>query len=134
MNFSELLKRSLHARQRRNQGPGFRSRGNSEQSQQRVKALLAKRSRTQPTNQPTCGSVFKNPPGGYAARLIEQSGLKGYAIGGACVSEKHANFIVNTGTASAADIENLIAYIAAEVERRQGIQLQTEVCIVGEKL
>ncbi|MDD2800276.1 MAG: UDP-N-acetylmuramate dehydrogenase, partial [Methylococcales bacterium] len=66
-------------------------------SQQKIKNLLEHRAKTQPTNQPSCGSVFRNPPDDFAARLIEQSGLKGYAIGGACVSEKHANFIVNTG-------------------------------------
>jgi UDP-N-acetylmuramate dehydrogenase len=108
--------------------------GNAVESQQKIKTLLAKRSLTQPTNLPTCGSVFKNPPGDYAARLIEACGLKGFAIGGACVAEKHANFIVNTGTASAADIEDLILHVADVVARNHGIQLQTEVCIVGEKL
>jgi UDP-N-acetylmuramate dehydrogenase len=105
--------------------------GETESSQQKIKALLEKRALTQPTNQPTCGSVFKNPPGDYAARLIEQTGLKGYTIGGACVSEKHANFIVNTGTASAADIESLIDYIQTQVKAQQGVCLQTEVCKVG---
>ncbi|MDD1612608.1 MAG: UDP-N-acetylmuramate dehydrogenase, partial [Methylococcaceae bacterium] len=79
--------------------------GDTEASQQKIRELLDRRGRTQPTNQPSCGSVFKNPPGDHAARLIEQAGLKGFAIGGACVSEKHANFIVNTGKAKAADIE-----------------------------
>lgn len=101
-------------------------------SQQKIKKLLEHRAKTQPTNQPSCGSVFRNPPDDFAARLIEQSGLKGYAIGGACVSEKHANFIVNTGKATAADIESLIRYVQQEVEQQQGVKLQTEVCMVGE--
>ncbi len=105
--------------------------GQTQESQQRIKALLEKRNLTQPTNQPTCGSVFKNPPGDYAARLIELSGLKGYTIGGARVSDKHANFIVNTGTATAADIETLIAYIQTQVQAQHGVCLQTEVCKVG---
>jgi len=108
--------------------------GDASVSQQKIKSLLEQRAKTQPTNQPSCGSVFKNPTGDFAARLIEQSGLKGYAIGGACVSEKHANFIVNTGNATAADIESLINYVQREVEHQQGISLQTEVCMVGEAL
>jgi UDP-N-acetylmuramate dehydrogenase len=105
--------------------------GDTAASQQKIKGLLEKRAATQPTNQPSCGSVFKNPQGDYAARLIEQTGLKGYAIGGACVSEKHANFIVNTGNATAADIEALIYYVQERVEQQQGVVLQTEVCMVG---
>ena len=101
--------------------------------QQQIKQLLAQRSKTQPTNQPTCGSVFKNPEHDYAARLIEVSGLKGYRIGGACVSEKHANFIINTGKATATDIEKLINYVRDEVEKQQGQRLQPEVCMVGNK-
>ncbi len=110
------------------------TKGESEISMQKIKALLEKRALTQPTNKPTCGSVFKNPPGDYAARLIEASGLKGYAIGGACVSKKHANFIENTGKATAADIEKLIDFVRRQVNELQGIILQTEVCTVGEKL
>jgi len=108
--------------------------GDTAASQQKIKGLLEKRGATQPTNQPSCGSVFKNPQGDYAARLIEQTGLKGYAIGGACVSEKHANFIVNTGNATAAEIEALIYYVQDKVEQQQGVVLQTEVCMVGEAL
>ncbi|MGR9013281.1 MAG: UDP-N-acetylmuramate dehydrogenase [Gammaproteobacteria bacterium] len=108
--------------------------GDTTLSQQKIKSLLEKRAATQPTNQPSCGSVFKNPEGDYAARLIEQSGLKGYSIGGACVSEKHANFIVNTGNATAADIEALIYYVQEKVEQQQGVVLQTEVCMVGVKI
>lgn len=107
--------------------------GATETSQQKIKALLEHRAQTQPTNQPSCGSVFKNPPGDFAARLIEQSGLKGYAIGGALVSPKHANFIVNTGNATAADIENLIYYVQKQVKEQQGVELHTEVCMVGEQ-
>ncbi|TAK60330.1 UDP-N-acetylmuramate dehydrogenase [Methylobacter sp.] len=106
--------------------------GDTAASQDKIKGLLEKRGATQPTNQPSCGSVFKNPEGDYAARLIEQTGLKGYAIGGACVSEKHANFIVNTGNATAADIEALIHYVQEQVKQQQGVVLQTEVCMVGE--
>jgi UDP-N-acetylmuramate dehydrogenase len=105
--------------------------GDTKESQQKIKGLLEKRGATQPTNQPSCGSVFKNPPGDYAARLIEQTGLKGCAIGGACVSEKHANFIINTGNATAADIEGLIQYVRDKVEQQHGVVLQTEVCMVG---
>jgi len=106
--------------------------GDAVASQQKIKGLLERRAKTQPTNQPSCGSVFKNPEGDYAARLIEQTGLKGVAMGGACVSEKHANFIVNTGNASAADIEDLIHTIQKKVKEHQGVELQTEVCMVGE--
>jgi D-alanine-D-alanine ligase len=108
--------------------------GDTQVSQQRIKALLAKRAHTQPTNQPSCGSVFKNPQGDFAARLIEATGLKGYRIGGAQVSEKHANFIINTGNASAADIELLMGYVQKQVMLKQGVNLQTEVCMVGEQL
>ena len=106
--------------------------GDSLESQQKIKGLLEARAKTQPTNQPSCGSVFKNPNGDFAARLIEETGLKGYAIGGACVSPKHANFIVNTGNSTAADIEHLIHYVQNKVKECQGVELQTEVCMVGE--
>lgn len=107
------------------------SMGDVAASQEKIKQLLFKRGQSQPTSQPSCGSVFKNPPGDYAARLIEACGLKGYSVGGACVSEKHANFIVNTGNATSADIETLIDHIQREVETKYGVQLQTEVCRVG---
>jgi UDP-N-acetylmuramate dehydrogenase len=106
--------------------------GDTAASQQKIRELLDRRGKTQPTHQPSCGSVFKNPPGDHAARLIEQAGLKGYTIGGACVSEKHANFIVNLGNAKAADIEALIAHVRQTVKNNYGIDLQTEVCMVGE--
>ncbi|NOQ34455.1 MAG: UDP-N-acetylmuramate dehydrogenase [Methylococcaceae bacterium] len=105
--------------------------GDASNSLQEIKDLLEKRAATQPTNLPSCGSVFKNPEGDYAARLIEHSGLKGYRIGGACVSEKHANFIVNTDKATAADIESLIEYVQTQVKLQHDVSLQTEVCKVG---
>jgi UDP-N-acetylmuramate dehydrogenase len=97
-----------------------------------IKTLLTRRSVTQPTQLPNAGSVFKNPPGDFAARLIEACGLKGVCEGKACVSELHANFIVNTGGARAADIERLILRVQAEVERQCGIRLEPEVRIMGE--
>ncbi len=108
-------------------------RGDVAAAQSRIKELLATRSATQPTKQPSCGSVFRNPPGDHAARLIEASGLKGYCIGGACVSTKHANFIVNTGNASADEIERVLEHVRNEVELQQGVRLHTEVRIVGER-
>ena len=106
--------------------------GDSEQSLAKIKECLNKRGDTQPIQQPNAGSVFKNPPGDYSARLIEASGLKGFCIGGACISDKHANFIVNTGDANAADIEALIAHAAKTVESEQGVTLIREVRIIGE--
>lgn len=98
-----------------------------------IKQLLQKRNETQPIGLPSCGSVFKNPPDDYAARLIEACDLKGYCIGGACVSDKHANFIINSNQASANDIEDLIAYVKQQVLRQFQVELQTEVRIVGER-
>jgi len=106
--------------------------GDGEAAHQRVKALLAKRGETQPTSQPSCGSVFRNPEGDHAARLIEACGLKGTCIGGACVSEKHANFIINSDKASAADIESLVEKVASTVAEQQGVQLVREVHVIGE--
>lgn len=97
-----------------------------------IKTLLARRGATQPTQLPNAGSVFKNPPGDHAARLIEAAGLKGTCIGGACVSELHANFVVNAGNARAADIEHLIEHVRATVARRHGVTLETEVRIIGD--
>ena len=107
-------------------------RGDSETATAQIKQLLERRSATQPIGLPSCGSVFRNPEGDHAARLIEACGLKGSCIGGACVSEKHANFIINTGNATAAEIEALIEKVAAEVERQHSVQLIREVHIVGE--
>lgn len=98
----------------------------------KIQALLKQRNEKQPTGLPSCGSVFRNPKGDYAARLIEQAGWKGRCVGGACVSEKHANFIINNSGATAADIENLIEQIKADIEQRYGVSLTPEVHVVGE--
>ena len=98
-----------------------------------IKQLLAKRAETQPTGTANCGSVFRNPDNDHAAQLIEQCGLKGKRIGGAVVSEKHANFIINDQQATATDIEDLIEFVQNQVLNQTGISLQTEVHIVGEK-
>ena len=96
-----------------------------------LKEMLARRRDTQPLGQPSCGSVFRNPPGDHAARLIEAAGLKGFCIGDAEVSTKHANFIINRGEASALDIESLIAHVQRTVLHTHDIELRAEVHIVG---
>jgi UDP-N-acetylmuramate dehydrogenase len=106
--------------------------GDGGAARERIRALLEERAERQPTGTKNCGSVFRNPPGDHAARLIEAAGLKGTSIGGAAVSEKHANFILNRGDARAADVEALIEHIRARVEHRFGVRLQQEVQIVGE--
>ncbi|HET7729675.1 MAG TPA: UDP-N-acetylmuramate dehydrogenase [Usitatibacter sp.] len=106
-------------------------RGDEAASMARMRALLSKRVASQPLGQPNAGSVFRNPPGDHAARLIESCGLKGFAIGGAQVSPKHANFIVNLGGATAADIESLVDHVQAVVHDRTGVDLVREVRIVG---
>lgn len=99
----------------------------------RMKALLERRVATQPLSLPNAGSVFRNPPGGHAAPLIESCGLKGYTVGGAQVSTKHSNFIVNLGTATAADIEAVIEHVQATVKASAGVELEREVHIVGRR-
>jgi UDP-N-acetylmuramate dehydrogenase len=101
-------------------------------SMQKIKNLLATRLASQPLNLPSAGSTFRNPHGDYAARLIEASGLKGYQIGGAQVSPKHANFIVNVGDSTALDIELLIRHMKDTVLEKQGVALQQEVRVIGE--
>ncbi len=106
--------------------------GDGAASRARITELLEKRIATQPLQLPNAGSVFRNPPNDHAARLIEAAGLKGTAIGGARVSEKHANFIVNPdGSATAAEIETLIGQVQARVKDMFGIELVREVRIVG---
>lgn len=101
--------------------------GDGKAGMARIRELLDRRAQTQPVGLPSCGSVFRNPPGDHAARLIEAEGLKGYRIGGAQVSEKHANFIINTGEASAADIRALIDLVQRRVEDATGVRLVPEV-------
>jgi UDP-N-acetylmuramate dehydrogenase len=98
---------------------------------ERMRAQLDARRATQPVDQPSCGSVFKNPPGDFAGRLIEAAGLKGLRCGGAQISELHANFIV-TSEARAADVLELIARARSAVAERFGVELETEVQVVGE--
>ena len=95
-----------------------------------VRELLDKRNSSQPIGLPSCGSVFKNPKDNYAAKLIESSGLKGFCIGGACVSEKHANYIINENNATALDIENLIIHIQNTVKNLHNVELETEIIII----
>lgn len=97
-----------------------------------MRRLLDKRSDSQPLGRPSAGSVFRNPPGDHAGRLIEAAGLKGAREGGAMVSDKHANFIINSDAATARDIEALIGRIRAEIGRRFGVELEPEVRILGE--
>jgi UDP-N-acetylmuramate dehydrogenase len=109
------------------------ARGSGAESRARITGLLKRRIATQPLDQPNAGSVFRNPPGEYAARLIEACGLKARAVGGARISARHANFIVNTGEASAADIEALIVLAERSVREAFGVTLEREVRIVGER-
>ncbi|HZF17317.1 MAG TPA: UDP-N-acetylmuramate dehydrogenase [Steroidobacteraceae bacterium] len=98
-----------------------------------LRQMLARRKQTQPIGEWSCGSVFTNPQGDHAARLIDSAGLKGFAIGGASVSTKHANFIINHGGASATDIESLIAHVRSAVEKAHGVRLEPEVRVLGER-
>ncbi len=105
-----------------------------DKSLQLIKELLAHRAATQPTSEYNCGSVFRNPPNNFAARLIESCELKGMRLGGASVSEKHANFIINNeGTASANDIESLITCVQKTVYQKTGTELIREIHIIGDE-
>lgn len=108
--------------------------GDAELAQGRIKELLDERNNKQPIGLPSCGSVFRNPDNDHAAVLIEAVGMKGECIGGACVSDKHANFIINTGSATANDIEMLINKIMDTVEQERGVRLVPEVRIVGKEV
>ncbi len=108
--------------------------GDKEEAEKKIRELLAHRKKTQPLNWPTAGSTFRNPDGNFAAKLIEDCDLKGYKIGGAQISDKHANFIINLGSASALDIENIIIYIQKDVFEKKNIQLKREIKIIGEKI
>jgi len=113
-------------------GAIFRFEANVTPSLENMNAMLERRKKTQPLGLPSCGSVFRNPAGDYSARLIEAAGLKGRRIGGAEVSEKHANFIINRDSASATDIEELIEHVRQTVLDDSGVNLIHEVRIVGE--
>ena len=103
--------------------------GNEEQIRSRMKELMAKRSASQPLDKPSAGSTFKRPVGGYAAALIDGAGLKGYRVGDAAVSEKHAGFVVNLGQATAEDVKKLMAQVSEIVNEKSGIRLEPEVRI-----
>ena len=105
--------------------------GDGKESLSKIKALLERRAETQPTGEPSCGSVFRNPPGDYSARLIENAGLKGHTVGEAQVSPKHANFIINTGEATAKDTLALVRFIQDKILKQTGIALHPEFKWVG---
>ncbi len=105
--------------------------GEKEQIRAAMAEFAKRRNDKQPLEYPSCGSVFKRPEGHFAGALIEQSGLKGYTIGGAAVSEKHAGFIINKGGATAADVRALIAHIQATVKKNFGVELECEVRMLG---
>lgn len=107
------------------------TRAKTDRIQELINNNVKKRKDTQPLNEPTCGSVFKNPAGDYAGRIIEELGLKGYHVGGAKISEKHANFIVNTGNATAKDILTLIEMIKQKVWLKKQLLLEEEVVIIN---
>jgi len=110
-------------------------RGDGQRAREKIRELLSRRVASQPLQLPNAGSVYRNPAGHHAARLIEACGLKGFAIGGAEVSQKHANFIVNPhGGGNASDIEQLIHHVRAVVAERTGVSLEPEVRIVGESV
>ncbi len=105
--------------------------GDVERARERYKEAVAWRRREQPLSQPSAGSVFLNPEGGYAGELIEKCGLKGLRVGDAMVSFKHANFIVNVGSATASDVLALIEKVKEEVLRREGVELREEIRMAG---
>lgn len=108
------------------------TRGDRDEIAARIQENLDRRRNSQPLDFPSAGSVFKNPEGYYAGKLIEDLGFKGYQIGGAAVSERHANYIVNRGSATAADIVTLITIIQEKVWQERGIRLEPEIRIVGD--
>lgn len=108
--------------------------GDGQEALEKIKALLTKRADTQPTGEPCCGSVFRNPPNNYAAKLIESCGLKNFKLGQMQISQKHANFFINTGGAKAADAEKLIKTVQEKVLATHGVYLQPEVKFIGEEI
>jgi len=110
---------------------GFDRAGDTEEAIARINEVMAHRRKTQPLGERSAGSVFKNPPGDFAGRLIEAAGLKGERLGGAQVSPKHANFIVNTGGATAADVLGLTRRIRTRVKESCGVELELEIKVIG---
>ncbi len=108
------------------------SRGDSEKIRTRMVEIESKRKEKQPLDYPSAGSVFKRPEGSYASKLIDEAGLKGDCVGGACVSEKHAGFIVNKGGATAKDVKDLIEHVQQVVLERHGVRLEREIIFVEE--
>jgi len=106
--------------------------GDREKIQDRVNSLTTRREDRQPLEYPSAGSTFKRPEGHFAGKLIEDAGLKGFTIGGACVSEKHAGFVINNGNGTAKDVLDVINHVRAEVKRQFGVDLHPEVRILGE--
>ena len=109
------------------------SKGNAEAIRARMEELAKKRRESQPLNLPSAGSTFKRPENGYAAAMIDDSGLKGFSIGGARVSEKHAGFIVNAGNASFSDVISVMAHVRETVLKKHGVLLEPEVRIISDK-
>ncbi|MDB2415163.1 UDP-N-acetylmuramate dehydrogenase [Rickettsiales bacterium] len=107
--------------------------GSTEEIKQRIDKICEEREETQPIKSSTSGSTFKNPDGYKAWKLIDEAGCRGLKIGGAQVSEKHCNFLINTGDASAADIENLVEEVRKKVKENSGIELRLEIKIIGKK-
>ncbi len=113
-------------------GARFRFEARAAEDESNIRQLLRKRNESQPIGEPSCGSVFKNPPGDHAARMIEACGLKGYRLRTARVSDKHANFIISDDDTLASDVEALIETIRDRVQERFGVLLEPEVRVVGE--
>ena len=101
----------------------------AEEIRQRMKELQARRIASQPLDYPSAGSAFKRPTGGYAAALIDQAGLKGYRVGNAAISGKHAGFVINLGGATAADVTQLLRQVSDKVYENSGIRLEPEIRI-----
>jgi UDP-N-acetylmuramate dehydrogenase len=107
------------------------SQGNASHIRARMEGVMKRRQKSQPLNKPNAGSIFRNPPEGSAGQLIDSLGLKGLSSGDASISEKHANFIVNNGRASAADVLSLIQEVVKKVRDSYGLELQTEIRFIG---
>ena len=108
------------------------TKGDKEKIQERVNELTEKRESKQPLEYPSAGSTFKRPEGYFAGKLIQDAGLKGASVGGAAVSEKHSGFVINKDGATAEDVLNLIAHVQNEIKKQFGVELHTEVRIIGE--